>query len=252
MHARVHSAAVVDPSARLADGVVVGPFCHVGPGVEIGEETELISHAVVLGPARIGRRNRVYPHATLGAPPQDRSYQGEPTELRIGDDNELREGVTVHRGTLKGNGITTIGSRCLLMVGAHIAHDCVVGDGVTLANYTSLGGHVTVEDGAVCGGHVAVAPFVRLGASCFVAGGSMVERNVPPFVIAEGNRARVRALNRVGLARAEVPEKSRVALDRAFRILFVAKSPWSSSVERVKVELGDDPYVQRLLAAMVE
>jgi UDP-N-acetylglucosamine acyltransferase len=220
----------------------------VGGSAEVGDECELVAHATLLGPTRLGRRNRLHPHATLGAPPQDRSHRGDPTELVVGDDNEFRENVTIHRGTVKGGGVTTIGSGCLLMVGAHVAHDCVLGNGVTLANYTSLGGHVHVEDGVVCGGHVAVAPFVRLGTLSFVAGGSMVERDVVPFVIAEGNRARVRALNHVGLERASVPVESRRALDVAFRILFTSKQPLSVSVERARNEVGTDPYVQRLIA----
>src|SRR5204863_8003879 len=134
------------------------PLCHVGAGVVLGEGTELVAQATVLGPARIGQRNRVYPHATLGAAPQDRSYRGEPTGLVVGDDNEFRELTTVHRGTAKGGGSTRIGSGCLFMVGSHVAHDCVVADGVTLANATTLGGHVVVDARVVTGGHVAVAP----------------------------------------------------------------------------------------------
>src|SRR5260221_2979418 len=209
MGAHVHPTAVVDPSARLGDGVIVGPLSFVGAGAELGEGTELIAQATVLGPCRIGCRNLLFPHAALGAPPQDRTWSGEPTELVVGDDNVFRESVTVHRRTAKGGSVTRIGSDCLLMVGAHVAHDCVVADGVTLANYTSLGGHVQIGDRAVLGGHVAVAPFVRVGELSFAAGGAMIERDVPPFVIVAGDRARGRALNRVGLDRAARPEASR-------------------------------------------
>src|SRR5262245_22819160 len=162
MSARVHPTAVVDSTAELADGVRVGPLCYVGPGVCIDEDTELVAQATVLGPSRIGKRNRVHPHATVGGPPQDRSWKGEPTELVVDDDNQFRESVTVHRGTPRGGGVTRIGSGCLLMVGAHVAHDCTIGDDVTLANATSLGGHVAVETRVVTGGHVAVAPFARI------------------------------------------------------------------------------------------
>ena len=165
--------------------------------------------------AASGEGNVVYPHVTLGAPPQDRTWSGEPTDLVIGDDNQFRESVTVHRGTAKGGGVTRIGSHCLLMVGAHVAHDCTVADGVTLTNNTSLGGHVVVGRRAVIGGHVAVAPFVTIGELSFAAGGAMIERDVPPYVIVAGDRARVRALNRVGLLRAEVPGSvPRAALER--------------------------------------
>ncbi len=244
----VHPTAVVDASARLGDGVVIGPLSYVGPGVEIGERTELVAQATVLGPCRIGRNNRIHPHATLGAAPQDRTFSGETTELVAGDDNQFRELVTVHRGTAKGGGVTRVGSRGLFMVGAHVAHDCVVGDGVTLANYTSLGGHVRVEDRAVLGGHVAVAPFCVVGELAFAAGGSMIERDVPPFLIVSGDRARVRGLNRVGLARAGIPEASRDALERAYRVLYGSKEPLALALDAAESELSDNPHVRRLVA----
>lgn len=247
MTARIHPTAIVDASARIAAAVVIGPFCYVGPGVELGEGSELVAHVTVLGPARLGRRNRIHAYAALGDAPQDRSFEGEPTTLAIGDDNVFREHVTVHRGTSKGGGVTRVGSRCLFMVGAHVAHDARIEDDVTLTNLTTLGGHVQVGAGAVCAGHVAVAPFVRLGRSCFVAAGAKVERDVPPFVIAAGDRARVRALNRVGLRRAQVPEPSRRALKRAFRMLFRSELVMQEAIARVEAELGADACVRELV-----
>jgi UDP-N-acetylglucosamine acyltransferase len=248
MAARVHSTSVVDPGAELGEGVRIGPLCHVGAGVVIEDDTELLALATVLGPARIGRRNRIYPQATLGAAPQDRSFRGESTTLIVGDDNEFRESVTVHRGTPKGGGVTRIGSACLFMVGSHVAHDCTVGDGVTLANLTSLGGHVVVESRVVTGGHVAVAPFVRIGEIAFAAGGAMIERPVPPFMVVSGDRARVRGLNTVGLERAGVPETSRDALERAYRVLFRKGTPMSVAITEVERALLDDPFVAKLVA----
>jgi UDP-N-acetylglucosamine acyltransferase len=245
--ARIDPSAVVDAGAELADGVRVGPLCYVGPGVRIGEDTELVAQATVLGPARIGRGNRVFPHATLGAPPQDKSYRDEPTELVIGDDNVFREQTSVHRGTKKGTGVTRIGSRCLLMVGAHVAHDSVVEDDVVLTNLATLGGHVHVESSVVCGGLAAVAQYVRLGRGCFLAGGAMVERDVPPFMIAAGDRARVRGLNRIGLRRMGVPERSLRALERAFQMLYRAGRPRALAAAAVRSELAEDPYVRELL-----
>lgn len=248
---RVHPSAVIEPGAELGEGVVVGPFCHVGAGVRLGAGSELVGHASVLGPGtRVGARNRIFPGAVVGAPPQDRSHRGEPTLLELGDDNEIREQVTLHRGTRKGSGVTRLGSRCLLMVGAHVAHDCTVGDDVILTNLATLGGHVVVESHAVLGGHVAVAPFVRIGRGAFLAGGARVERDVPPFVIAAGDRARVRALNRVGLERMGVPEASRSALERAFRLLWRRRRPLAEGVRAVRAELGEDAYVTELLAAL--
>jgi UDP-N-acetylglucosamine acyltransferase len=247
MSARVHPSAVVEPGAELGDDVVIGPFCHVGARVELGAGCCLISHVVVLGPARFGRNNRVYPFATLGAPPQDRSFSGEPTRLDVGDDNVFREQVSVHRGTVKGGGTTRIGSRCLVMVGSHVAHDAVLGDDVVLTNLATLGGHVVIGAGAVLAGHVAVAPFVRIGRSSFLAGGARVERDVPPFVIAAGDRARVRALNEVGLERSGVPLESRRALSRAFRMIWRSGEPMARGLAAARAELGRDAYVLELL-----
>jgi UDP-N-acetylglucosamine acyltransferase len=160
----------------------------------------------------------------------------------------FREQVSVHRGTDKGGGATRIADRCLLMVGAHVAHDCSVGSDVVLTNLATLGGHVVVESSVVCGGHVAVAPFVHLGRGCFVAGGAKVERDVPPFMIAQGDRARVRALNRVGLERLGTPEPSRAALAEAFRLLWRSKEPLAVALERVHAQLGEEPLVAELVA----
>lgn len=248
MSTDIHPTALVDPKAEVGRGVIVGPYCIVGDGVKIGAGTKLMSHCVLLGPAVLGEANTVFQFAVLGGDPQDRSYAGEPTRLEIGDGNIFREHVTVHRGTAKGGGVTRIGSHCLIMAGSHIAHDVAMGDGVTFANATLLGGHVTIEDHVTTGGQAAIAPFVRLGESAFVAAGAMVERDVPPFVIVQGDRARVRALNRVGLGRRAVPEASRQALEKAFRTLFRDNNVRSEAVETVARDFGEDPYVARLVA----
>lgn len=244
----VHPTAVVEPGAVLDAGVSVGPFCFVGNDVRLGARTRLVAHATVLGPTELGSDNLIFPYATLGAAPQDRTFAGEPTRLVIGSACVFREQVTVHRGTMKGAGVTTLGSRCLLMVGAHVAHDCELADDVVLTNLTTLGGHVVVERGAVCGGQVAVAPYVRLGELCFVAGGARVEYDVPPFTIAQGDRARVRALNQVGMTRASVPEVSQAALKQAFKIIFGKRVPRVEGLKHATHELGSDPYVARLVA----
>ena len=255
MSTKVHPTAVVEPETELGDGVRIGPLCYVGAGVVLGEGTELVAQATVLGPTRIGRNNRVFPHATLGAQPQDKTHRGEATELVIGDDNVFREQTTVHRGTTKASGVTRIGSRCLFMVGAHVAHDCTIEDDVVMTNLATLGGHVHVAKNVVCGGLAAVAQYVRLGRGCFLAGGALVEQDVPPFVIAAGDRARVRALNAIGLSRMGVPEPSRRALERAFRMLFRSRQPLAVALAAVRVELTFDPYVAELvefLATRVE
>ena len=244
----VHPTAVVEPGAELDSGVSIGPFCYVGSAVRLGARTRLIAHATVLGPTELGSDNLIFPYATLGAAPQDRSFTGEPTRLVVGSECVFREQVTLHRGTSKGNGVTTLGSRCLLLVGAHVAHDCEIDSDVVLTNLTTLGGHVIVERGVVCGGQVAVAPYVRLGELSFVAGGARVEHDVPPFTIAQGDRARVRALNQVGITRASVPKDSQDALRKAFKLIFGKRVPRAEGMRVAERELGQDPYVARLLA----
>jgi len=252
MSGRIHPTAVVELGARLGSAVEVGPLAYVGGDVELGNGSVVLAQATVLGPARIGDRCTIHPHAVVGGAPQDRSYAGEPTTLEVGNDNVFREHVTVHRGTVKGGGSTRIGSRCLLMAGAHVAHDCQLGDDVVMTNLTILGGHVRVENNVVCGGQVAVAPFVRLGRGCFVAGGAMVERDVPPFVIVAGDRARVRALNRVGLERMGVPSASRSALRRAFRAIWMGSDPIAVGLARAEKRAGNDLYVRQLLEYLRE
>ncbi len=247
MTSTVHPTAVVAADAQLEDDVVVGPFCYVGPGVRLGAGTELVAHVSILGPTRMGTLNKVFPYATLGAEPQDKSHDNEPTRLEIGDRNVFREQVTVHRGTAKGAGVTKIGDDTWLLVGAHVAHDCVVGNRVVLTNMTTLGGHVSVFDNVVCGGHVAVAPFVRLGRGAFIAGGACVERDVPPFMTAAGDRARVRSLNTVGLERMGVAVDRRRLLKKAFRMLYRASVPLSQALPAVREELGSEPLVLELV-----
>lgn len=248
MTVRIHPTAIVAESARIGIDVTIGPYAIVGDGVSLGEGTRLLGPCVIHGPTTIGARNVVHPYAVLGSDPQDRSYAGEPTELTIGDDNVFREHVTVHRGTKKDRGETRIGSGCLLMAAAHVAHDAVLGDNVTLTNGALLGGHVAIGNHVVIGGGAALAPFVRVGESAFVAGGSMVEIDVPPFVIAEGNRARVRSLNEVGLRRRGIPQESRRLLARAFRVLFRSGMPRVQALEVVRRELSSDGYVAKLVA----
>jgi UDP-N-acetylglucosamine acyltransferase len=234
---------VVSAQAEIADGVVIGPLCYVGPEVVIGAETVLHSHVSLSGPTRLGARNQLFPFAVIGSNAQDRSYSGEHTELIVGDDNQFREHVTIHRGTSKGGGVTRIGSHCLLMVGAHVAHDCVVGDRVIVTNQSSLGGHVQVRQGALIGGHAAVAPFVRIGRLSFVAGGAMVEANVPPFVIVQGDRARVRALNKVGLRRSGMSSDEQALLAQAFGEVWRSAQPLSVAWQSLPEALRGHPLV---------
>lgn len=247
----IHPSAVVEPGAELADGVRVGPFCLVETGVRIGAGTELDSHVVVKRGSTLGARNKLHAGCVIGGPPQDRTYAGEASRVEIGDDNVFRESTTVHGGTLKGDGTTRVGSGGLFMVGSHIAHDCMVADRVILTNYVSLGGHAVLDTAVVMGGHSAVVPFCRLGSMVFVAGGSMIERDVPPYLVVAGNRARVRGVNTVGLRRNGVPEVSVQALRRAQRALYNGEQPLQVAARQF-VETADDPFVRDLVRAILD
>ena len=242
--------AQVSRGARLGTGCSVGPFAVVEDGVEIGDGSDIATHAVVRRGTRLGRGTVVHPFAVLGGDAQDRRHQGGDTTLVAGDDNVFREHVTAHRGTSHGGGVTRIGSGGLFMAGAHVAHDCQVGDGVVLANGTLLGGHVHLGDGVVTGGLVAIAPFVHIGERAFLAGGAMVERDVPPWIIVSGDRARVRGLNRVGVERAGLDAAARAGLEDAFRRVYRSNEPLLPAA----AALADHPdeRVRRFAAAVRE
>lgn len=247
---RIHPTAIVDPGAALGAEVTVGPLAVIGAGVELGEGCRVDARATLLGPTRLGPRCVVGVGAVLGAEPQARAYRGEPTRLEIGEETVVHEHVTAHRGTIAGGGVTRIGARCRLMVGAHVAHDCAVGDDVTFANLVTLAGHVRVGDRCSFAGLAAVAPFVEIGRAVYLAGGTAVERNVPPFVIAGGHRARVRAPNPIGLRRAGAPEASVRAVERAFRLVWRRGATIAEGARAAREELGRDAWVAELLDAI--
>lgn len=234
-----HPTAIVEPGAEVGEGTSLGPYAIVGAGARVGPDCALHAHAIVAPGAVLGARNRVFSFAVIGGAPQHKRHAGAPAGLVVGDGNTFREHVTVHAGTERA---TTIGSDNLLMVGVHVGHDVRVGARCTLANGVQLAGHVEVEDDVTFGGLAAVAQFVRIGQGAFVAGGAMVERDVPPFVIAQGDRARVRVLNVVGLRRMGVPAASIAELERVFRALWIAK-------RRPSEVTTTDPWASRLLAA---
>jgi UDP-N-acetylglucosamine acyltransferase len=242
----IHPSAVVHPAARIPQSCSIGPFCYVGPEVEMGERCELVSHVVLEGPSRLGSDNRIFPFASIGLGPQDLSFKGEPTRLEIGDDNQIREFVTIHRGTLKGSGLTAIGSHTLIMAYAHIAHDCRIGDGVIMANAATLAGHVTVEDYAVVGALCPVHQFVRIGRYAYIGGGTTITQDVLPFSKTSAVRAvHAYGANSIGLGRRGFsPERVR-QIQHAFRVLLASKLNTSQAVERLRSEgeLGEDVEV---------
>jgi UDP-N-acetylglucosamine acyltransferase len=244
----IHPTAIVDPGAELDGSVNVGPYVIIEKGVKIGRGTEIKPHSVLTGPTTIGSGNVIGPFATVGAPPQDLKYKGENTELVIGDNNQIREYVSIHRGTVTGNGITTLGSRNLLMGYVHIAHDCIVGNSAVLANAATLAGHVQVEDYAIIGGLVAIHQFSRIGAFCYIGGLSGISKDVPPFIIVSGTRKemRISGINKVGLRRRGMDSDTLKKLDRAYKIIFMTPDLLlKDALEQAAAELvGCEPVDQ--------
>lgn len=254
--AQIHSSAVVDRGAVLGEGVAIGPLCYVGPQVRLGAGTRLISHVSILGNTTVGRENVVWPQAVIGGDPQDLKYQGELTQLTLGDHNEIREGVTIHLGTEKGGGVTRVGSANLLMAGAHIAHDCQIGDHVIVSNNVQLAGHVRVEDHANIAGMSGVHSFVTIGQYSYVGGMSRIVHDVPPFMIVEGNPCRVRGVNVIGLKRHQFDEGAIERLKDAYRTLFRGPTGdfdpdtvgnMSESLAQIEQAYRDDECVMMLL-----
>jgi len=250
--AAVHPTAIVDPAATLGAGVSVGAFSVVGPDVVLGDGVVLHSHVVVTGRTTIGPRAKVYPFASIGHAPQDLKYRGEPSRVEIGADTVVRENVTVNLGTEGGGMLTRVGDRCLLMVGAHVAHDCIVGDNVILVNNVTLGGHVRIADNAILGGLSAVHQWVRIGEGAFVGGMTGVENDVIPFGTVLGNRAHLGGLNLVGLKRANHPREHIHALRAAYRTLFSSEGALSARVDALEAAHGGTPLVDKLIAFIRE
>jgi len=237
----------VAPSARLAPGVQVGPFSIVGPGVSLGRGSVLDSHVVIEGSTRIGEYNRFFPFASIGLAPQDLKYRNEDSRVEIGDRNVFREGTTVHRGTAGGGGLTRIGSSNLFMAQAHVAHDCRVGSHTILANSAALSGHVEVQDHATLGGLSGVHQFCRVGAFAFVGGGTVATKDVLPFSLTVGNRARFLGLNSVGLRRHGFSQEQIAALKRACRLLQTPQLPLAEALRRIEAEAPMTDEVRMLV-----
>jgi len=220
MSAHVHPSAVVHPGARLAAGVEVGPYAIVGAEVEIGEGSWIGPHVVIDGRVRIGRRNRIFQFASIGAAPQDKKYKDEPTRVEIGDDNTIRECVTINRGTAQDLGVTRIGNENWIMAYVHFAHDVQVGNKTIFANCTQLAGHVTVEDWVIFGATTLVHQFVRIGAHAFTGMGSFISQDVPPYVMVAGHMASPYGINSEGLRRRGFAPPTIQAIKRAYRTLY--------------------------------
>jgi len=243
----VADTACVDPRADLADDVEVGPYCVIGPDVAIGRGTRLIAHACIYGQVAIGEENVVHPFAVIGGEPQDVSYRGTSTRVEIGDHNVIREGVTIHRGSEKEDGVTRIGSHNLLMVNVHVAHDCLLGDRVIIANNTILGGHSRIESYVTISGGVGVHPFVTMGSYCYVGGLSRIYHDVPRYMIVDGNPSKVRCINVVGLRRHGLSAEAISALHEAHRLIYRAKTSAGQALEALEAKGHLCPEVRSLL-----
>lgn len=237
----IHPSAVIAPRAVVPDSCTVGPFCTIGPEVVLGEDCVLVSHVVLDGRTRIGARNTIYPFTSIGVPPQDLKYKGEPTQTVIGDDNTIRESVTISRGTVGGGGITRLGSNCLLMTCAHIGHDSQVGDHCILANAATLAGHVIIEDYVTLGAFCPVHQHCVVGKYAFIGGGTIVTQDVLPFSLTSSRREnRAFGINKIGLQRRGFAPERLHTLQKAFRLLLASKMNTGQALEKLKAMQGED------------
>jgi len=243
----IHSQAIIDPSAKIADGVSIGPFSVIGADVEIDSGTTVASHVVINGPTKIGKDNQIFQFASVGEKPQDLKFKDEPTELIVGDRNTIREYVTLHRGTPGGGGVTKIGNDNLFMASSHVAHDCVLGDHIILANATALAGHVIVDDYVILGGYTTVHQFTRIGAHAFTGFSTAIDRDVLPFFTVAGNRARAVGINKEGLKRRDFSVDSIRALQQAFKLLIKSSCSHKVALEKVEELAQEDKHVRCML-----
>lgn len=243
----IHPQAIVDPSAKIADDVTIGPFSVIGANVEIDSGTTVASHVVINGPTKIGKDNEIFQFASIGEKPQDLKFDNDPTELIVGDRNKIREYVTLHRGTPGGGNVTKIGNDNLLMASVHVAHDCIVGNNIILANATALAGHVVVDDYVILGGYTTVHQFTRIGAHAFTGFSTAIDRDVLPFFTVAGNRARAVGINKEGLKRRGFSPESIRALQEAFKLLIKSSCSHKVALEKVGEIAQHDDNVRMMV-----
>ena len=242
----IHKTAIVDPKAKVASSVEIGPYTVIGPNVEIGENVKIHSHVNISGNTIIGKGNKIYPFASIGNDPQDLKYNGEETSLVIGDDNKIREYVTINPGTISGGGKTVIGNNCLFMISSHIAHDCRVGDNVIIANNVPLGGHAIIDDNVVIGGNSAVQQFTRIGKMAMIGGMTGVLHDVIPYGLSTGNRNSLQGLNLIGLRRAKFEKKDILGLSEAYKEIFASKNI-NENITKLNNSFKENPLVKEVI-----
>ena len=242
----IHKTAIVDSKAKISSSVNIGPYCVIGPNVEINENVKIYSHVNISGNTKIGKGNKIYPFASIGNDPQDLKYNGEETKLIIGDNNKIREYVTINPGTEGGGGLTKIGNDCLFMISSHVAHDCEVGNNVIIANNVPLGGHAIIEDNVVIGGNSAVQQFTRIGKMAMVGGMTGVLHDVIPYGLSIGNRNYLQGLNLIGLRRANFNNKDILGLTEAYKEIFATKN-LSDNLSKLNGEFKENKLVKDVI-----
>ena len=242
----INNTAIIDPKAKISSGVSIGAFTVIGPNVEIGENTIIQSHVNIIGNTKVGKNNKIYPFASIGNDPQDLKFDGEVTKLEIGDNNKIREYVTVNPGTKGGGGLTKIGNNCLFMVSSHIAHDCQVGNNVIIANNVPLGGHAIIEDNVVIGGNSAVQQFTRIGKMAMIGGMTGVLHDVIPYGLSTGNRNSLQGLNLIGLRRAKFENKDILGLSEAYKEIFATKNI-NENINKLNGSFQENPLVKNVI-----
>ena len=242
----IHRTAIIDTKAKIASTVNVGPYSVIGPNVEIGDNVVIQSHVNITGHTIIGKNNNIYPFASIGNDPQDMKYKGEKTELIIGDNNTIREYSTINPGTIQGGGITRLGNNNLIMISAHIAHDCIVGNNIVIANSAAIAGHAQIDDYVVIGGNCGVQQFVRIGKMAMIGGMTGVSRDVIPYGLSTGNRNYLNGINIVGLRRGNVPNKNIIGLTEAYKDIFKTAN-LTENLSRLNGQFKENSLVNEVL-----
>ena len=242
----IHKTAIVDKKAKILDNVEIGPYCIIGPEVEIGNNSVLHSHVNIVGNTKIGENNQIYPFSSIGTPPQDLKYKGEKNSLVIGNNNKFREYVNINPGTGQGGGITRIGNNNLFMVYCHVAHDCLISNNIVLANNVQVGGHVTIQNSAIVGGSCAIHQFSRIGESAMIGGMTGVLSDIIPFGLSMGNRNNLMGLNLIGLRRSKVSNENIKKMQLAYEIIFKTPS-FRENIDQLNDDLKNNEFVKKIL-----
>jgi len=242
----IHKTAIIDSKAKISSNVKIGPYSIIGPYVEIDDDVEIQSHVNITGHTLIGRNNKIYPMASIGSDPQDLKYKGEKTTLMIGANNTIREHVTINTGTIQGGGITKVGSNNLIMIGAHIAHDCIIGDNIVMANNSAIAGHAEIEDFVIIGAKCGIQQFTRIGKMAMIGGMTAVSRDVIPYGLSTGNRNFLNGINIIGLRRDKVENKEIIGLTEAYKEIFKSKN-LSENLNKMNGKFKDNSLVRDVL-----